>query len=223
MIDIARDFERMRDYAAGRLSDDETRAFEDRLVRDPELVQELEHSLRLCEGLQRLRETGGLAARRPWIRDVRVWLPLLAAAGIAAVALLTRTQPTPEPPVLVSSVESSSGDASSAVTAHFTFVSMRDDSIPVLELPERGMVELRAQPAELTSGSRYRMALARQDESGASRTVGALAGVGLSADGYLHSYVDAARLAPGSYLLSVGPDTGSTGSLETFPFRLRAP
>jgi hypothetical protein len=224
VIDIARDFERMRDYTAGRLSDEEARAFEDRLVRDPELVRELEHSLRLSEGLRRLRQEGQVAAPRPWIRGFRVWLPLLAAAGIAGVALVMRTPSTLQAPsVLVSSVESRPGGASSPVTAHFTFVRMRDDSTPVLELPERGLVELRAQPAERTTDSRYRVALSQQDENGSSRTVGALAGVGLSADGYVHSYADAARLVPGSYVLTVGPDAGTSGSTENFAFRLRAP
>ena len=35
MIDVARDFERMQDYIVGRMSDEEQRAFEERLVRDP--------------------------------------------------------------------------------------------------------------------------------------------------------------------------------------------
>jgi anti-sigma factor RsiW len=56
MIDVESDFQRMQDYVGGRLSDEEHRAFEERLVRDPELVREFEHSLRLREGLEQLRE-----------------------------------------------------------------------------------------------------------------------------------------------------------------------
>jgi len=47
VIDVARDFERMQDYIVGRMSDEEQRAFEERLVRDPALVLEVERSLRL--------------------------------------------------------------------------------------------------------------------------------------------------------------------------------
>ena len=58
MIEAGRDFERMQDYIVGRRSDDEHRAFEDRLLRDPGLVREFEQSLRLREGLHALRVQG---------------------------------------------------------------------------------------------------------------------------------------------------------------------
>jgi len=58
VTDAGRDVERMQDYMVGRLSDDEHRAFEDRLVRDPGLVREFEQSLRLSEGLHQLRAQG---------------------------------------------------------------------------------------------------------------------------------------------------------------------
>ena len=56
MVRAGRDYRTMQDYIVGRLSDDESHAFEDRLVNDPGLVRELEESIRLREGLQRLRE-----------------------------------------------------------------------------------------------------------------------------------------------------------------------
>jgi hypothetical protein len=58
VIEVGCDFERMQDFIAGRLSDDEQRAFEDRLARDAGLVHELEQSLRLSEGLHQLRAQG---------------------------------------------------------------------------------------------------------------------------------------------------------------------
>jgi hypothetical protein len=63
MIDVAREFERLRDYLVGRLPDDEVRDFEDRLVRDPELAREFEQSLRLHAGMQELRAQGYFAVR----------------------------------------------------------------------------------------------------------------------------------------------------------------
>ncbi len=99
MIDVAREFERLRDYLVGRLPDDEVRDFEDRLVRDPELAREFEQSLRLRVGMQELRAQGYFAARTSRPSRLRVQLVALAAAVIAAIALLlwmqTRTGTAP--------------------------------------------------------------------------------------------------------------------------------
>ena len=87
MIELGRDFERMQDFIVGRLSDDEHRAFEDRLVRDPGLAHELEQSLRLSEGLHQVRAQGYFDKAAPRARGSRTWLPVLAAAAIAGLAL----------------------------------------------------------------------------------------------------------------------------------------
>ena len=42
MIDAGRAFATMQDFIVGRLSDDEQRAFEGRLVHESELVRELD-------------------------------------------------------------------------------------------------------------------------------------------------------------------------------------
>src|SRR6267378_7672336 len=93
MIDVGRDFERMRDYVVGRLADDERRTFEDRLVRDPELVREFERSLRLREGLEHLRAQGYFEKSVQRARGFRIWPAALAAATIAGVALFLWLQP----------------------------------------------------------------------------------------------------------------------------------
>jgi hypothetical protein len=223
VIDTDYDFERMQDYIVGRLSDDEHRAFEDRLVRDPALVHEFEQSLRLGEGLHQLRAQGyfDTAASRP--RGSRIWLPLLAAAAIAALALFLWLQPRTGPsPVLTASLESRTAGVAPSLTAHFTFVAVRESSTPDLHLPAGGVIEFRAAPAVHMSGSRYRMTLVQQDEGGGSKPVGAVAGLALSADGYVHGYADASRLGPGSYILRIEPDAETPGTAEVFPFNLRA-
>src|SRR2546429_9659507 len=87
VISAGRDYERMQDYIVGRLSDDDSHAFEDRLLNDPGLVRELEQSLRLRDGLEQLREQGyfGKAVSRGM--SPRIWLPALVAAAGAGVAL----------------------------------------------------------------------------------------------------------------------------------------
>jgi hypothetical protein len=222
-MDAGRDFERMQDYIVGRLSDDEHRAFEDRLVRDPALVHEFEQSLRLGEGVHQLRAQGyfDTAASRP--RGSRIWLLLLAAAAIAALALFLWLQPRTGPsPVLTASLESRTAGVAPSVTAHFTFVAVRESSTPDLDLPAGGVIEFRAAPAVHMSASRYRMTLVQQDEEGGLKRVGAVAGLALSADGYVHGYADASRLGPGSYILRIEPDAETPGTAEVFPFNLRA-
>ncbi len=220
-MEVGRDSERMQDYIVGRLSDHEHRAFEDRLVRDPGLVHELEQSLRLSDGLHQLRAQGYFDKAASRAGGSRIWLPVLAAASIAGLALLLWLQPSTGPlPVLTASLDSPA--VGPPVAAHFTFVAVRGSAIPDLNLPSGGVIEFRAAPATHLRASRYRMTLVRQDEGGAWKPVGAAAGLQLSADGYVHGYADAARLESGSYLLRIEPDARAPGTGEVFPFNLRA-
>jgi hypothetical protein len=205
MMDVPRDLERMRDYVVGRLSDEEQRAFEERLTRDPELVRELEQSLRFREGLEQLLQQGYFAqaatARRArsW-----TWLPALAAAAALAVVMFLWVEPSRVPTgVPQSPATLLSGAGGSPVTAHFTFVTTRDVTAPRLGLPASGLIELRAKPAGPSAESGYRVTLLREEDGGSSQPVGTVSSVPLTADGYVHTYADAARLTPGAYALRV--------------------
>ena len=219
MIDVSRDLERMQDYVIGRLSDEELRAFEERLVRDPALARELDQSVQLREGLSELRQQGYFArASRP--RIFQSWLPTLAAAAVAGVAVALLWSPQ-------SRTRSSWGPCSRSAPATQppgsppTSRSCRSAAprIPCSTLPASGLIELRAMPAAHEADVRYRVRLVRQDESGAT-SVGDLVGLVPGDDGYVHSYADAARLKAGRYVLSV-ETVGGKGA-ETFPFTLKA-
>lgn len=228
MIDVGRDLERMRDYVVGRLSDDECRAFEDRLVRDPGLVRELEQSLRLQDGLLQLNAQGYFTeVPRPQparpaagVHELRArsWLPALLAASVAALALFLWVQPhKASPSALRASVDT-------PVAALFTFVTMRSASSPDLALPAAGPIELRVQPAAHATIQSFRVTLLSQDEKNehpALRPVGALAGLSLGKDGFIHVYVDSAGVTAGPYQLRVEPDAGRGGAIESFAFTLR--
>ena len=218
MIDVARDLERMQDYIVGRLSEEERRAFEDRLERDPTLVRELDQSMQLREGLSELREQGYFA-RASRSRILQSWLPTLAAAAVAAVAVMLLWTPTAEPILTGSLKPVSASQAAPWVAAHFTFVAMRGGSDPVLTLPASGVIELRAMPSAHEPDVRYRVRLVRQDVAGTT-SVGDLMGLVPGEDGYVHSYADAARLKAGRYVLSV-ETVGGKGA-ENFPFVLKA-
>ena len=220
MTDAGRDLERMRDYLGGRLSDDEHRAFEERLVRDPELTRELERTLRLREGLEQVRAEGSLNNGPSRRRVLRTRLPALAAALVAGVALFLWVHSRPAP-LLTASSEPRTAGAAPSIVARFTFVATREVTTPDLELPSSGLIELRAAPGLRTTGSPYRLTLTYHDDSGAATPVGTVAGLALSADGYIHGYADAARLGPGGYVLSVESDPQSAAAPETFRFNLR--
>jgi hypothetical protein len=227
-MDVSRETDRVRDYLVGRLSEEERRSFEERLVRDPELVREFEQALELREGLKELQAQGYFI--KPPAKPVvgaarlRTWLPLLAAAAVAGIALFLWTQRSAVPSgVLTSSPESAAAAGNAAtVAAHFTFVSMRGATTPDLDLPSSGLIEFRAAPGMQGTASRYRMTLVRNDEAGPSRSVGTLSELALGGDGYVHGYADAARLSPGSYLLRIDSGTAGAGTSEDFAFKLRA-
>ena len=223
MIDAAKDFATLRAFIVGRLPDDERRAFEDRLARDPALVNELEQSLRLREALGQLRASGYFANARPQRARLWTWGPALAAAASVLFALFLWLSRITEPAqILTASLESRAvAGTSSLVAAHFTFVSMRGSSVPDLDLPAAGLIEFRAAPPSDATTQRYRVSLLRQHDGASDEQVAELAGLAVGSDGYVHSYADAAQLAAGNYVLRIQPDTAGAGAGAEFPFNLR--
>jgi hypothetical protein len=219
MIDVERDFVRMRDYVNGRLADDERRAFEDRLLRDPELVREVEETLRLREGLEQLKQQAyfaGAAPRRA--RPRLMWVPALAAAALAAVAIILLVQPRASSTGILRA--SLAAGVTPAVSAHFTFVSMRGSSSYDLDRPAGGLIEFRASPPGRAAGARYRLTIERVGAGGAAEPIGALTGLAPGEDGYLHGYADASRLTAGRYSLRVEAIGQTADTALAFPFEL---
>ena len=217
------DFTTLQKFIVGRLSDDEHRAFEERLVREPALVRELEQSLRMREGLQQLRTQGYFGRAPSRGGRLRFWAPALAAAAVAGLALFLWLSHVSAPsPILMASLESrAAGDVTPSVAAHFTFAAFRGSSVPDLDLPRAGLIEIRAAPSTRQTIP-YRVTLVRKQPGGSAEVVAALTGVVLSADGYLYCYADAYRLMPGRYFLRVEPETVTSGRAEEFPFKLGA-
>lgn len=218
-----RDFATMQDFIVGRLSDEERQAFEDRLVREPALVRDLEQSLRMRAGLEQLRTEGYFRKTASRGGSFRIWIPALVAAAVAGLTLFLWLSRVAGPsPILVASLESRiAAGATSSVAAHFTFVSVRGGSAPDLDLPSAGLIEIRAAPNTRGTVNRYRATLIRQNEGAVAEPVAALAGLALATDGYVHCYADASRLVPGSYVLRIQTDSVASGMTEEFPFNLR--
>lgn len=220
-----REFITLQDFIGGRLSDEECRAFEDRLVRDPTLARELEQSLRMREGLRQLRTRGYVRTVAPRRRSFRSWVPAtLAAATVAGVALFLSQLRVPGPTsLLLASPEGRTAtNAATRIAAHFTFVTVRGGAVPNLVLPAAGLIEIRAAPSVRENIEHYRLTLVRAQQGGAAETVASVDGLALDTDGYVHGYADASRLAPGSYVLRLRADTDTPAPADVFPFNLNA-
>lgn len=218
MIAASRDFERMQDYIVGRLSDDECRMFEARLAREPALVRELEESLQVREGLEQLRAKGYFAATASLMRRSRFWLPAVAAAAVAGLAVFLSWQRVMGPaPILMTSVNA---DIAARLPAGFTFQPVRgDQSAP--ERPSSGVIPIRFEVDAQSPDSRYRVTLSR---AGSADTIGVLRGLALSSEYghyYVHCFVDATGLPTGSYQLHIERE-GAAAEPADYTFNLTA-
>jgi hypothetical protein len=216
VTDLTHDADEIRDYLVGRLSERERLVFQDRVARDPTLARELEHSLRLREGLRELKGQGYFVMhdgerRSPGTARLARWLPLAAAAVVAAVCVGAWWELRAPASVLTASGEG-------APSAQWTFVSTRGADVPRLELPAGGLIEFRIAPENAAAGT-YRVTLMRA-QAPAANTLGTIEG-GIGADHYVHAYTSAARLSTGDYRLRI-ETVGSTLPPLEFAFRLTA-
>jgi hypothetical protein len=219
MSDADLDYARLRDYLAGRLPDNECRTFEDRLQRDPALARELDLSLRLRAGLEVLRtenrlSVSGSSRSLGWMKRL-----VAAAATVACIALIFWVRPATVPAILMSTTEVRM--AARPIVAHFSFISTRESSIPDLELPPSGLIEMRSAPSRRAPGLLYAVTLVARNSSG-GRALAALRSLSADADGYVRCFADAQRLRPGIYELRLESGSGVGADKDVFTFNLSA-
>jgi hypothetical protein len=222
MLEVSSDYQRMQDYIVGRLPEDELRRFEDRLLRDPELVREFEQTLRLREGLEHLRARGDLG-RAAFKTTVRRWLPALAAAVVAGIAIgLWFGRDAPLPGVLLTSTGVLSGSPASAPVNTYPLISTRGSETQPLTVPNVGVFEFYTVPGLGTNESHYGVKLEGRDSSGRWKTIRSLGDLAVKDDGNIHFYIDARQLMPGSYQLSVAPLDAPMDQSTSYPFNVSA-
>jgi hypothetical protein len=209
----------IQNYLAGRLSDNERRAFEQQLLSDTKLVRELEESLRFREGLAQLRDRGELD--RGVHRRRKILLGRAAAAAILVIALGVGLYSLRESrPSVAATLAGFHMETPLIVVERYSFVKVREAArTPVLDLPRRGALELRALTAATGSGQTFFVTLEASLGARVSR-VGTAEHLAADADGFVAIYADTARLQPGDYVLTVQPDGEQTATAERFAFRL---
>jgi hypothetical protein len=225
---LATNADMLQGYITGTLSDAELHAFEDRLLHDVTLVQELEESLRLREGLEVLRARKELSARAP-PRKVRLSPRLLgaaAAASILAVGLAFFYRAS-APAIMAASPDSLHLNAQDGrKSKRYVFAKMRAAAeTPLLELPTAGVLELHALTSAAAGGATFDVAL-EQVRAQSNVVLCTVRHIPADAGGLVGVYVDASALKPGEYALTVVPDGESIAPMggnsgERFNFRLQ--
>jgi hypothetical protein len=227
MMDVNRDPERIREYVAGRLTDPDSRAFEDRLVSDPSLVTDMEDSLRLREGFEMLREQHALESLlQPSRRPAWFWPVAVAATVVVAIGVFLWTRPLDsQMPVVGGSTAAflAANGSQLPVSARYSFASMRREaSVPVLSLPSGGLIALRVLPGSAADGRAFRAELVEVKNERGRELVGTLMGLVRGADGFVTVYAAASRLRAGRYELRISPENDTSTSGERFEWRFEA-
>jgi hypothetical protein len=212
----------VQDYIAGRLSDGDQRAFEDQLLSDASLVQVVEESLRLREGLEILRERNDLVKSGAMRR--RIFSPKWVASSVAALALVVLCVDVylarHSRPVVAATIGELRVGAPLTVAAYYSFASMRAATeTPDLALPASGVLELRALTRGLSADLKYRVTLEEVLGTTTSR-IGVADHLVPDADGFVAVYADASKLQPGSYSLLVESVVDDKAMGERFSFGL---
>jgi hypothetical protein len=227
------EFEKANRYLSGRLDDAECAEFEKRLVREPELIRELEAIARFKVGMQVLEERGELdaAVRGPhW--SFR-YLAVAAAIGVLAIGLLTfRSFVAPSERSMLAVVPAALTDRQGAVlpsAGSFTVLRKRVTTADaVIDLPPaNGAIELKVLPEIPAPADGYRVSIWQQQAAGTeARRLGSVTHVMPAADGFLVVFMDTTALTQGEYLLVVSrtdaedrPDRGDVFRINMNPAR----
>lgn len=210
-------------YLADQLTDSERDAFEAALARDPAVLRELEATARFKIGLQRLRAGGQLdeLLRESPLRRPRNWLAVAAAVvglamGIAFWRLASEPVGRPFLAATLSALPDETGHPLPLSGAHVVFRT-RAETFTRIELPPtRSAIELRVFPELATQPRNYRASLMRYPRMASGEPAAVLRGLHSDHDGFVHLYVDSAKLTAGRYRLVLSGENAESDNSETF-------
>lgn len=193
-------------YLADQLPEPEREAFEAYYLEHPEILREIEAAARFKSGLAQLRESGELAALLkpiPWYAQWRYLAMAAVAILVVGVAIYIR----PATPPLVAANLAALGGPSTVASSHAVLRRRGSSFDAEVTLPEAGeAIELRVLPEFAATDSRYRIALARVNGDDRRETVAEIEHLSAGDDGMVTIYLDAQRIAPGDYEVSIADD-----------------
>lgn len=218
-------------YLGDQLTEAERKAFEARLISDPDALQELEATARLKVGLQRLRDTGELPSL---LRSAPPFgkpslLALAAALGmlVIGVALLRMSAGISNPPVLAAVAaalvdEQGNPLPVTATKAMFARRTEGYDAVLQQALAPQAVALRLLPPRTQVESQRYRVSLFRVRDEGVTEFVSSTAGLQPTADGFVTVFVDTSRLEAGRYRLEIVGETSivPAGAEGTFSIRV---
>lgn len=214
-------------YLAGRLTDAECEAFENRLVQEPELIRDLEAVARFKVGLQVLEERGELENAIRGSRWTPAWFAVAAAAALVVVGvLLVPYMITVRQPSLLASIPASLTDRQGNVlpsAGSFTLLRKRVTTADaVIDLPPPGRaIEVRVLPESPPPQDGYTVSVWRQPQNGSAEKLGSTPHVTAAADGFLTVFIDTTRLTQGEYLLVISAPGGDDRPAGGDVFRIQ--
>ncbi len=203
-------------YCGGRMSPGELAEFEERLVCNPSLAQQVDVRLRLRCGLKELERRNELDELLVQRSRARL-LPLAAAASvliIVAAAVLYRTMRSTDIPVATSLAEIATGTpALSQISTHLlagTRAAAKESEILVPR--ETRVIVLQILPDQATASGRYQVHI----ESAPARARSSDTPVTADSDGFVRIFLDAPRIPPGRYDVVVAPADGVERGTERY-------
>jgi hypothetical protein len=211
-------------YLAGQLDAVSSAEFEAYYAEHPEIVRDIEHTLRLKEGLAVLAEKGELDAllhRRSY------WRPALGlAAGIAVLMVgvwLWMGQTTASPmAATIAALTDAQGQPLRVASTHMLVRTRGSAQGVAIALPrERGAIELQMIPSSRSENGRYHVRLAQLDGANAIGPVAETSATANPADGLVTTYVDSGRLTPGRYAIELVPEAPPDSSGDRFVLDVR--
>ena len=214
-------------YLADQLSPAQAEEFEAYYIQHPSMVREIEHALRLKEGLATLRDRQQLDA----LLKMRRWrwaLPLSVAAAIAGTALGTWTwfgSPSAGPPAATTleALFEGGGKTALPVAGRYMLVRVRGADPAVVEIPlpvARSAIELQVLAAGGAGAAPYRFVIQRDDAN--PKPVAELTGLTPGADGLVAAWLDSERIQPGRYAVELSSERGeSAAPAERFVIEMR--
>ena len=196
-------------YLADQLDAADREAFETHYTDNPEMVREIERTLRLKEGLAVLQERGELDSLMRTRRRWNLPLALAAAALLAAAGIWLWMAPHTPAPLAgeLIALADSSGHAPE-VRATYLLARARGAS-PALEIPlpsQRSAIELRMIPSARGTITGHEVALSRLEPEKPPVRVGRIHGLKTGDDGLVKAYLDTGPLRPGRYLIELSPE-----------------